>query len=205
VKLYKGIIRIFSNHMASMEVGLALMEDKMKDQVARLDLQHMFVLCGNSALCTHIPNLAVFAHQGLRMEVASRKHPEGPTDTTRQESMMSFLQMWASMSLQEKMGQVLYEICQNRREMVFFWLEAITRADNPYSLLQVFERGHMIARIGSMAYVMRCNPVEVLPRISGNCTEEVPVMWRNITFFVYPISNINPLVQRYSTAKVEHC
>jgi hypothetical protein len=36
------------------EGGLALMEDKVKEQVAGLELQHMFVLCGNSALDMHL-------------------------------------------------------------------------------------------------------------------------------------------------------
>ncbi len=30
----------------------------------------------------------------------------------------------------------------------------------------------MIANNGAVAYVTRCNPVEVLPRVSNNCTEE---------------------------------
>ncbi len=34
VQLYKGMIRVFSNHTASLEGGLALMEDKVKESVA---------------------------------------------------------------------------------------------------------------------------------------------------------------------------
>jgi hypothetical protein len=48
-------------HKGMMEVELALMEDKVKEKVAGLKLQHMFVLCGNSALCTLILNRAIFA------------------------------------------------------------------------------------------------------------------------------------------------
>jgi hypothetical protein len=77
-----GWRRSFPNHTASREGGLALMEDKVKKQVAILELQHMFVLSGNSALRTHIPNIAIFAHQDPRMKVASCKHLEGVNDTT---------------------------------------------------------------------------------------------------------------------------
>jgi hypothetical protein len=56
------MIRIFSNHTASLEGGLALMEDKVKEQVAGLELQHMLVLWGYLALRSHILNIAVFAH-----------------------------------------------------------------------------------------------------------------------------------------------
>ena len=61
VQLHKGMITIFSYQTARMEVELALMEDKVKEKVAGLKLQHMFVLCGNSALCTLILNRATFA------------------------------------------------------------------------------------------------------------------------------------------------
>jgi hypothetical protein len=61
VQLHKGMITIFSYQTARMEVELALMEDKVKEKVAGLELQHMFMLCGNSAICTHMPNMTLFA------------------------------------------------------------------------------------------------------------------------------------------------
>jgi hypothetical protein len=57
-------------------------------------------------------------------------------------------------------------------------LEAIAGADNPYSLLHVFSRGHVITKNGA---VTRYNPVEVLPRVSSNCMEEIPVTRNNIS------------------------
>jgi hypothetical protein len=42
-------------------------------------------------------------------------------------------------------------------------LEAIAGADNPDSLRQMLGRGHVITKSGAVAYVTRCNPVEVLP------------------------------------------
>ena len=110
--------------------------------------------------------------------MASGKNLEEDFSITRLESTMSFLQIRTTMSLQEKIKQVRYEICQSRRETAFVRLEAIAGADNPYSLLQVFGRGHTIAKSGAVAYVTRCQPVEVLPRMSGNCTEEIPVTWK---------------------------
>jgi hypothetical protein len=38
--------------------------------------------------------------------------------------------------------------------------------------------------------MIRCNPVEVLPRVSLTCTEEIPVTWNNTSLFVDPISYI---------------
>ena len=186
IQLFRGMIRIFSNSTANLEGSTAMVE--VKDQAAGLELGHMFVLCGSSALRTHIDNIAVFAHQDQRMEVASGAREEEATDTTRLESAISFQLIKKSMKLEDKIRQVKHEICQNRRETAFLRLESIAGADNPYSLLQTFGRGHTIATSGAVAYVTQCNPVEVLPRVSGNCTEEIPVTWGNASVFVDPIS-----------------
>jgi hypothetical protein len=41
-----------------------------------------------------------------------------------------------------------------------------------------------------VAYVTRCNPVEVLPRVSSNCTKEIPVTWNGTSLYVDPISYV---------------
>jgi hypothetical protein len=124
------------------------MEEKLKEQVVRLDLGTMFVLCGNSALHAHIPSIAMFAHQDHRIEVATSKFLElySGTDTTKLETLMSLLQIKYSMGLHKKIRQVKHEICQNSRETPHISLEAREGADNPYGLLQVFGRGHVITK-----------------------------------------------------------
>ena len=62
------------------------------------------------ALRTHIANIAVFAHQDPRMEVASGAREVEATDTTRLESIISFQQIKSSMKLHDKIRQVKHEI-----------------------------------------------------------------------------------------------
>jgi hypothetical protein len=54
----------------------------------------------------------MFAHQDHQMEVATRKFLDVPvgTDMTKLESSISFLQTKFSMSLQERIWQVMHEI-----------------------------------------------------------------------------------------------
>ncbi len=59
VQLYKGTIKIFSTGKPPWR-ALALMEDKLKEQVVSLELGTMSLLCGNSALHTHFPKIALF-------------------------------------------------------------------------------------------------------------------------------------------------
>jgi hypothetical protein len=52
------------------------------------------------------------------------------------------------------------------------WLKAIVGKTTPIACCKFSEEG-MIANSGSVAYVIRCNLVKVLPRISSNFMEEI--------------------------------
>jgi hypothetical protein len=97
---------------------------------------------------------------------------------------MSFLQIKSSIGLHKKIQRVKHKICQSSRETEHVRLEAIAGAHNPYSLLQVFGKGHTIIKSGAEAYVAQCNQVEVVPRVSPNCTEEIPVTWNKTSLYV---------------------
>ncbi len=69
-----------------------------------------------------------------------------------------------------------------------FTMESIAGAENPYSLMQVFGRGHLVTRNGATVYVTWCQAAEVLPRTHTNCTKEIPAVLNGTNVFVDPIS-----------------
>jgi hypothetical protein len=192
VRLYRGMMKAYVNQTNTYEGSTVVIEHQDKDQAAGLELAESFILCGHQAFKTHIKNIAVFIHKDDRMEVAQGRFndKEGEGDLTRLESGMSFMQVRASMSMKEKLRQVRGAICVNRREIAHTRLEAIARADNPYSLITIFGRGHMAIKAGGAVYVTRCSPVEVLPRSHMNCTEEIPVTVNGTDAFMDPISYV---------------
>jgi hypothetical protein len=107
---------------------------------------------------------------------------------TRLESELSFLQVRSTMTLQEMIRQVKAEICEDRKQIAHKRLESIAGAENPYSLMQVFGRGHQVTRNGATVYVTRCQATEVLPRTTTNCTNEIPAVLNGTNVFVDPIS-----------------
>jgi hypothetical protein len=60
VQLYLGSIKVLSNSSTSYIGGLAIVEGSEKDQVAGLELTESFLLCGRTAMCTHIKNIVIF-------------------------------------------------------------------------------------------------------------------------------------------------
>ncbi len=166
------------------------MEGSEKDQVAGLELTESFLLCGRAAMRTHIKNIVIFFHPMSGIQVASGKFSTatGEAEVTRLESEVSLLQVKATMSLKEHIRQVKAEIWDNRRQIAHVRRESLAGADNPYSLMQVFGRGHQITRNGAMVYVTKCQTVEVVPRQHTECTNEIPVTFNDTEVFVDPIS-----------------
>jgi hypothetical protein len=76
------------------------------------------------------------------------------------------------------------EICEIRKQIAHTRLKSIAGAGNPYSLMQVFGRGHQVICNGAMVYVTRCQATEVLQRTHTNCTNEIPVILNGTNVFV---------------------
>jgi hypothetical protein len=142
---------------------------------------------GNSALHTHIPNIAVFAHQNHQMEVAMGRFKDQPagTDVTKLETSMSFLQIKASLGLHEKTRDLTEQEGDRPGEA-----RGHSWGGQPLQPPANVQEGAGLTKSGAVAYVMRCNPVEVLPRVSNNCTEEIPVTWNGTSLYGDPISYV---------------
>jgi hypothetical protein len=125
-----------------------------------------------------------------QIDVASGKFNMVTTEAefTGLESELSFLQVRSTITLQETIRQVKAEICEDLKQIAHTRLESIARAENPYSLMQVFGRGHQVTRNGAMVYVTRCQAADVLPRTHTNCTNEIPALLNRTNVFVDPIS-----------------
>jgi hypothetical protein len=105
----------------------------------------------------------------------------------------SFPQVNLSMTMKEKLRQIKSAICVNRRiikKTAHTRREAVARADNPYSLIAIFGRGHFAVKAGEMVYVMSNTPMEVTPRSHRNCTEEILALHNRSETFVDPISYV---------------
>jgi hypothetical protein len=190
VSLYRGRIKVPTNSTASFTDDTAIVAGRDKNQVAGLELKETMILCGRAAQTTHIKSIAVFFHPMEQIKVASGKFNMVTTEAefTRLESELSFLQVRSTMTLKETIRQVKAEICEDRKQIAHTRLESIAGAENPYSLMQVYGRGHLVTRNGAAVYLTRCQAAEVLPRTHTNCTNEIPAILNGTNVFVDPIS-----------------
>lgn len=79
-------------------------------------------------------------------------------------------------------------------------LEAIAGSENPYSLLQILGKGHLVSRAGATVYVTKCKAVSVEPRSHTNCTHEIPAFFNGTEVFVDPFSLV---IKQVGT--ISHC
>jgi hypothetical protein len=184
------------------EGATAVVEHQDKDQAVGLEMAESFILCSHQAFKTHIKSIAIFIHEDDWVEVAQGcfANKEGDVDLLKLESGMSFLQVKASMSMKEKLRHVRSSICVNRKEIAHTRLEAIAGANNPYSLLTIFSRGHLAIKAGGAVYVTRCALVKAVPRLHKNYTEEIPVMLNGTEVFVDPIVMLSRVLALRCTA-----
>ncbi len=69
VQLYKGLMKVYMNQSGIYEGSIAVMEHKIKDQAAGLEIAES-LFCSHQACERHIKNIAVFMHNNDRVEVA---------------------------------------------------------------------------------------------------------------------------------------
>jgi len=201
VQLYRGPMRFFVNSTGSpsLEGGLAVLDKN--SQVAGLELSSSFSICSHTGWRTHLKGISVVIHGDNFSSIASANFdPSVVSDITRVESEMSFLNIRHAISQREKLRQIKLAICEDRRQILMTRLEAIAGSENPYSLLQILGKGHLVTRAGATVYVNKCKSVSVEPRVHENCTHEIPALFNGTAVFVDPLS----FVIRY-VGTVTHC
>jgi hypothetical protein len=83
-------------------------------------------------------------------------------------------------------------------------LEAVSGADNPYSLIAIFGRGHLAIKAEGPVYVTRCAPVEDMPRSHKNSTKEIHTLHNGIEILVDPISSMIQAWREMGTAVTQN-
>ena len=123
------------------------------------------------------------------------------TDLTKLETSLSFQVIRELDQTNDVINQIRAEICENRVKITVAKMDDIAAGNNPYTSMRLFGRGHHAIAGASVVYVSKCRPVDVRVRKDNlkNCTNEIPVTYKNASYFVNPITNI---LQKYPTTRI---
>ena len=120
-----------------------------------------------------------------RIDLSSR--PQRGQQLRHASSNNAYLHITAAMHWGKSLTEVIMKFCRLERQ----WLSILTSmvaSENHYAAVSLYGQGYSIIRAGSVAYVGECPHVEVKIRNAQNCTQEIPVWYRDKAAFVDPIT-----------------
>lgn len=103
-------------------------------------------------------------------------------------TQLGFSHLSTNLKVAQRFEEIQTELCRIDRTAMFTRLQLIAGADNPYALLDLYGRGHVVTTAGVAAYVTQCVPTEAIRADFPNCTEEIPVKVGEKIRFADPFS-----------------
>jgi len=103
-------------------------------------------------------------------------------------NQMSFLHLRSGLDSKAQFMAVHTELCRLDRVTKQLKLQAIAGANNLYSLLDIYGKGHTLYKAGAVVYISKCVPVDATIAHHQNCTTEIPVIVNNAKRFADPFT-----------------
>ena len=176
------------------ENAILMIENKGTNQYAGLVLKGTLPICDKMMYATHLgKGLAVYImppeadQSGVHVPIVGKQFD---VETRNIQTQISYLHLDLKITFHNHWDDFREELCGLDYRTLHTRLQAISDTNNPYSLRDIFGDGHSIKRAGAVAYVTKCIPVEVDISSFPNCTQEIPIKYRNTTQFADPITRI---------------
>ena len=174
----------------TLEKSIIMIGNNRTDQFAGLLLGPQREICG-SKYCYHtqIKNLALcdIRRQAPLKTSYSVQQKHRMNDIAAQ---LGHLFISSRLRTHRNFVEVIQDICDVERKVLHSKLQALATQDNPYALMDIYGPGHTVYVAGALAYVVKCRPVEVQRVEYKNCTEEIPVSYKNRTLFANPFTMV---------------
>ena len=186
--VYNGTANIHWRKNSDDATGaIVMIADKETNQYAGLAVKDPKDLCGATCYSTHISSVTLCFHDPIRpLNITFKPHIDPRmTDVLTQ---MAYQHLGTNLRMAHRFETVQTDLCKVERKLMQSKLQAVSGAHNPYALLDLFGRGHVVMAAGSAAYVTKCVPKEGLRRSFTNCTKEILVMVDDVLRFADPFT-----------------
>ena len=201
--VYQGNVTLYK-HRDGLSGSYVLVANNVTGQVAGLKIGEETTMCAKRCHPTQIQDLLLcdvdlqnLDPQGKhwdRLRVPFR--PEFPQNKISLKSQLSYTSLSRTVDLNTRLEDVRDQLCEVERRVLYNKLQAAA-AGNRYAFLDQLGKGLQLYKAGAVLYVVECMEVDVLRKEQyPNCTEEIPIQYKNKTMFVEPITMT---IQRYPT------
>ena len=201
--VYQGNVTLYQ-HKEGLPGSYVLVANNQTGQVAGLKIAGKRNICAKKCYSTQIPDLLLcdvdefnVDPQGLHWRrLAIPFRPEFPQNQISLKSQLSYTSLSRTIDTNSQLEDIRDHLCEAERRILYNKLQAAA-AGNHYAFLDQLGKGLQLYKAGAVIYAVECMEVDVLREEKYiNCTEEIPVRYKNRTMFVEPITLT---LQRYPT------
>ena len=197
--IYQGNMTLFQKKK-TVEGSYIAIQNHTTGQVVGARLGAKKVICGHACHETQIEDLVIcdvdFNGVGRDWSTfAFEFQSHFPQDAIGLMSQLGYTALARTREVDQMITGIKEDLCRVERLALHNKLQAAA-AGNKYAFLDQFGEGIQLYIAGSVAYVIRCEEVEVQRTSYTNCTSEIPVVYDNHTWFADPITYI---LQRHPT------
>ena len=192
-EVYRGTAKLMKRKNTDyLQDSILMVSNVSTHQYAGLVICNTQWICNELMYMTHLGGgLAVhitsLEHQPIKVPIVGRQFE---VEKINLQTQISHLHLDLKMTWHSRWEDMQAELCGIDRLTLHTRLYSIGDTNNPYALQDIFGAGHSIKRAGAVAYVTKCHPVEVVAARFPNCTQEAPIVYKNHTVFLDPITHI---------------
>ena len=163
-------------------------------QVIGARLGKRITTCGRSCYQTQIEDLMIcdIDFEGIGRDwklLAVPFQGHFPQDAIALMSQLGYTSLARSVDNNAIMKAIREDLCKVERKTLYNKLQAAA-SGNPYAFMDHFGAGVQLVKAGSVAYAITCEKIQAVRASYTNCTMEIPIRYRNQTWFVDPITYV---------------
>lgn len=161
------------------------------NHVFALRLTRQFELCGRALWQTEHPRLSIDLNAPVHYYNMKLNTSGRDVDLLAYtNSKFLFVELTTASKLEALNQHSLYRRCLMERDMLLNRLAIARAAPDNVAYLLKNKPGYLARTMGSVLYIIQCQPVVVTLRRETNCFHEIPCTFKNESFFMSPISRI---------------
>ncbi len=192
-----GNARTKGDIMLDHEIGEAAGVKEAKD--AGLALKYPEDVCGHRCHATQVASLIVCFVKDNQTIGEVKWQMDFPVHLIAQQTQLGYTHLATNLCMYRRFATIHRKICEIERKTLENALTTLAGGQNRYVLHSLLGPGHRVTRLGAVAYVYKCKPVNTAQAEHHNCTQEIPVRLGNTNWTMRFADPITRVLSEYTT------
>ncbi len=212
-QVYMGEVRLFKHRERKNQGGPALLGNSIvmldheigeaagvkEAKYAGLVLRYPEDVCGHRCHATQVASLIVCFVKDNQTVGEVKWQTDFPVHLIAQQTQLGYTHLATNLRMYRSFATIHGKICEVERKTLENALTTLAGGQNRYALHSLLGPGHRVTRLGAVAYVYKCKPVNAARAEHRNCTQEIPVRLGNTNRTIKFADPITRVLSEYAT------